>query len=268
MQRSHLAFTIACTFGLALVTSGAPAQTSHAHDHHDHDHPDVVADGASSWRVQRSARTDSPPTGAAGQISTAADNQILVELAPDDTASANLFDLNGRTLVFTPDGNGGYSRAVRSAVWEDDVGPAVADGEEVQLQSFMFDFAASRWGSFFVSRHGLITFGEPLTYRYWDAENRFDTMQGVAGKFVRTPTTSPLWITASRNLLRTKILHLRSTADPTYDPTSGSVVNRFRFGSRCAGNDRSLFSAHPIQLIGCWSALHSVGSYAVLGECA
>ena len=194
MQRSHhshRAFTMACMVGLALAGSSASAQTPHAHDHPDH--PDVVVGVTSSRPVRWSARTDSPANGAAGQISTTADNQILVELAPDDTTPANLFDLNGRTLVFTPDGNGGYSRAVRSVAWEDNIGPAVADGEEVQLESFTFDFAGQRWGSFFVSRHGLITFGEPLTYRYWDAENRFDSMQEIAGKLVTMPTISPLY---------------------------------------------------------------------------
>ena len=191
MRRSHRAFILACTFGLALAGSSASAQTPHAHDHPDH--PDVVFGAASFRPVRRPARIDSPGNGAAGQISTTVNNQILVELAPDDTTPANLFDLNGRTLVFTPDGNGGYSRAVRSVVWEDDVGPAVADGEEVQLQSFMFDFAGRRWGSFFVSRHGLITFGEPLTYSYWDAENRFDPMPEIARNFVTAPTISPLY---------------------------------------------------------------------------
>ena len=187
VQRSHGAFTLACTFGLVLLGSGAHAQTSHAHEH-----PDVVV-GAGSWPVSRSARADSPPSDAAGQVSTTVDNRILVELAPQDTAAANLFDLNGRTLAFTPDGHGGYSRAVRSVAWEDNIGPAVADGAEIQLDSFMFDFAGRRWGSFFVSRHGLITFGERLSYSYWDSENRFDTMQEIAGNFVTTPTISPLY---------------------------------------------------------------------------
>ena len=93
-----------------------------------------------------------------------------MELAPEDTTPANPFDLQGRTLVFTPDGRGGYSRAVRSVAWEDDIGRAVADGEDVQLQSFRFDFAGRRSGSFFVSRRGAITFGERLTYSAYAGE--------------------------------------------------------------------------------------------------
>ncbi len=110
-----------------------------------------------------------------------------------DTTPANHFDLNGRTLIFTPDGHGRYSRSVQSVSWEDNIGRAVADGEEVQLQSFTVDFAGRRWGSFVVSRYGLITFGEPLGYSYEDSDNRFNTMSTIAGEFVTAPTISPLF---------------------------------------------------------------------------
>ena len=39
-----------------------------------------------------------------------ADNQILVELAPDEANRPYLFDLNRRTLVFTPDGTNHVAR--------------------------------------------------------------------------------------------------------------------------------------------------------------
>ena len=126
-------------------------------------------------------------------VSVTPDHQILLELRPGDTEPASLFDLNGRTVVFTPDDHGGYSREVTSLAWESAIGETVGDGHEIHLQSFMFDFARQWWGSFFVNRHGVITFGEPLTYAYWDAENRFGTMAEVAGQFVTAPTISPLY---------------------------------------------------------------------------
>ena len=55
----------------------------------------------------------------------------------------------------------------------------------------MFHFADRRWGSFFVSRRGLITFGEPPTYvesRFW-----FVRMSEIASEFVTVPTISPLF---------------------------------------------------------------------------
>ena len=45
-------------------------------------------------------------------VSVTSEDQILVELEAADVVPANPFDLAGRTLVFAPDGRGGYSRAV------------------------------------------------------------------------------------------------------------------------------------------------------------
>ena len=135
---------------------------------------------------------DSMQTSAIDGISITPDNQILVELTPDDTASANLFDLNGRTLVFTPDGEGGYSREVRPLAWEEDIGAEVADGSMIALENFTFDFAGQSWDSFHISRHGLLTFGRPLTYSYY-VDGRFETMREIAAEFVAAPTISPLY---------------------------------------------------------------------------
>ena len=46
-------------------------------------------------------------------------------MKPEDTTPPNLFDLDRRTLVFRPDGRGGYSRDVRSLQWEDTLGAEV-----------------------------------------------------------------------------------------------------------------------------------------------
>ena len=114
-----------------------------------------------------------------------------MELAPKDTTPANLFDLNERTVVFMPDGYGGWSRSVLPVKWEEGVGREAADGEEIPLPSFSFDFAGRRWGSFFVSQHGLITFGKPLTYS--QRQNAFGRMAQIARDFVTAPTISPLF---------------------------------------------------------------------------
>ena len=125
------------------------------------------------------------------QISTTADNQILLELAPDDLVPGNAFDLNERTVVFTPDGHGDYSRTIQPVHWEDDIGESVADGTEIQLESFMLDFAGQRWGSFFVSSAGLITFGEP--FEHDGGRFRFLTMHEIAARMVAAPTISTLY---------------------------------------------------------------------------
>ena len=150
-----------CALGLLLVSSGASGQ----------------------------------PRDPAGEISTTLDNQILLELRPGDTADPNPVDLEGRTLVFTPDGHGSYSRSVQPLVWEDHLGEAVDDEAMVDLQSFMFDFAGQRWGAFYVSRHGLLTFGGAFAWSY-DREGRFFTMHEIAAAFVRSPTISALYAPA------------------------------------------------------------------------
>ncbi len=186
MTRLRTAFVAACTLALPPFGAGATGQATRTFEH---DHPDIVVTGSGS----RYYLGGLDAADRAGGVSITPDNQILVELAPDDTGPANLFDLSGRTVVFTPDGHGGYSRSVQSVAWEENIGDPVAPGAEIQLQSFRVDFGGERWGSFFVNRHGLLTFGEPLTYSYWDSENRFDTMSEIAAKFVTTPTISPLY---------------------------------------------------------------------------
>ena len=178
--------TTACLVGLPMLSAGALAQSTRPHEHV---HFDVVIEGTGSRPLQRRTWADAARAARAGGVSTTPNNQILVELAPEDVSTANLFDLNGRTLIFTPDGHGGYSRSVQSVAWDDDIGEPVADEAEISFQSFMFDFAGQRWGSFFVSRHGLITFGEPFTH---DGSFRWLTMHEIAGQFVTSPTISPL----------------------------------------------------------------------------
>ena len=186
MTRLDTLFVAARALALPLFGAGVAAQAPGTFEH---DHPDIVVTESGSRRYFNGLDA----ADRSGGVSTTPGNQILVELAPEDAGPANPFDLNGRTLVFATDGHGGYSRSVRSVTWEEDVGEPLARGAEIQLQSFMFDFAGQRWASFFVSRHGVITFGEPLTYSYWDSENRFDTMSEIGSKFVTTPTISPLY---------------------------------------------------------------------------
>ena len=95
-------------------------------------------------------------------VSTTADGRILLELRPEDITPANPFDLNRRTVVFTPDGAGGYARTVTALDWKEDWGDPVADGEPVALKDFAFAFGGRGWESFHVSQRGVVTFGQPF----------------------------------------------------------------------------------------------------------
>lgn len=125
-------------------------------------------------------------------ISVTSENQILMELMSEDLVPANPLDLAGRTLMFTPAG-GGYSRAVRPLDWEEEAGDAerMRGPAEVELEHFRFPFAGQEWDSFFYTRPGLISFGEPIPRDHgWP--KRFGTMPEVLELLSITPMISAL----------------------------------------------------------------------------
>ena len=136
---------------------------------------------------------DSPITitPVAQGVSVTDRSQILVELAPEDVVAANLLDLAGRTLVFTPDGEGGYARSVLGLAWDDELGGTVRDGDQIEL-GFGFTFSGREWGSFFVSERGAVTFGAPHPFSGTEPR-RFGTMQQIADAFVGPPTIGALY---------------------------------------------------------------------------
>ena len=88
-------------------------------------------------------------------VSVTSKNQILVELEPTDVVPANHFDLADRTLVFTPDGRGGYSRAVGPLDWDpEDRGERPGRPVEIELKHFQSDFSGRKWPSLFLSKKG------------------------------------------------------------------------------------------------------------------
>ena len=186
-MKRYMRYLTGCALGLLLLSPGASAQPPARIS---------LSGGETAFRpAQRTALADPPRADQSGGISTTQDNQILLELQPGDTADPNPVDLEGRTLVFAPDGRGGYSRSVQSLAWEEHLGEAVADEAVVELQNFMFDFAGQRWGAFHVSRHGLLTFGGPFAWSY-RRDGRFFTMHQIAAAFVDSPTISPLYAPA------------------------------------------------------------------------
>jgi hypothetical protein len=142
---------------------------------------DLVDEGA--VRVGSASRT----------IRTTTDNRIILELAPNDLAGTSSFDLSGRTVVFRPDGQGGYTRSVRPVDWERNIGARVRSGEQVSFRGFDFEFAGKMWSSFFVSRRGIVTFGRPLQYDYVNTGLRFETMRQLNHMLVDETAISALY---------------------------------------------------------------------------
>ena len=151
----------------------------------------------SAWSAHLAGMTAAPaieitPVGRGISITT--ENQILMELMSEDLAPANPLDLAGRTLMFTPDGRGGYSREVRALDWEEEADDAerMREPVEVELEHFRFPFAGREWDSFFYTRPGLISFGKPIpSDRDWP--KRFGTMPQMFDLFVIAPTISALY---------------------------------------------------------------------------
>jgi hypothetical protein len=95
-----------------------------------------------------------------GKVSTKGD-LIVMELDEGALGKANLFDLVGRTLRFTPEASR-YRVENEALNWDQDLGPELA-GAEVTLHQFAFPFSSQHWNSFRVGRTGAISFGTPQT---------------------------------------------------------------------------------------------------------
>ena len=155
---------------------------------------DVVREPLKAAGQGEASAFDSNHSNPVKEIWVTADNQILVELKEDEANRPNLFDLNGRTLVFTPDSAGGYSRQVRALEWEEEIGEEVQRLSQsrsvIRLESFDFPFAGQRWDSFYLGPPGVVTFGGPYTnsLRYPSRG-----VKGNSGELISGPTVSALY---------------------------------------------------------------------------
>src|SRR5262249_45407717 len=82
---------------------------------------------------------------------------IVMELEEGVLGKANLFDLFGRTLRFTPDGQG-YRVENVALQWDADFGGPL-DGPQVALKNFKFPYSGKSWDALSVGTNGSITFG-------------------------------------------------------------------------------------------------------------
>jgi hypothetical protein len=93
-----------------------------------------------------------------GAVSTQG-NLIVMELDDAALGKANLFDLAGHTLHFTPDSSR-YRVDKQTLQWDSDFGSELK-GADAALHQFAFPFSGQRWNSLRVGRTGSIRFGEP-----------------------------------------------------------------------------------------------------------
>ena len=135
------------------------------------------------------------PGNTIGKVSTDG-NLIVMELNEEALGKANLFDLAGRTLRFTPEGSK-YRVENTALQWDPEFGPEL-NGAEVTLHNFAFPFSGKNWNSFLVGTTGSISFGEgsersegfegpgPRGQVAGVSIGRFDPLGEAAGALVNT----------------------------------------------------------------------------------
>ncbi len=92
-----------------------------------------------------------------GKVTTIG-NLIHLELDSGAVAPERLFDLDHRTLRFTPDGTG-YRVETLPLQWDPDFGPETPGGTDT-LHTFTFPFSGTRWSTLNIAT-GAITFSTP-----------------------------------------------------------------------------------------------------------
>ncbi|HEV2422096.1 MAG TPA: hypothetical protein VGS59_10350 [Candidatus Acidoferrales bacterium] len=123
---------------------------------------------------------------------------ILMELDRGALGEQNLFNLDQRTLRFTPDGSG-YRVEVLPLHWDADFGDQIKN-PNVPLRSFSFPFSGKTWDSLSVGVTGSIRFGPPAPPAFGEGPPpgftprdfggvsiaRFDQLSEGAGNLVNT----------------------------------------------------------------------------------
>lgn len=123
------------------------------------------------------------------------DHVVILELAPADVLPANLLDLAGRTVRFTPV-VGGYRAENLPLIWDADFGSTILGhaAQQVTLQSFLFPYAGQTWSSLFVGANGAITFGIDESAFYNPSRDRFLKFRTFPSQMLNTaPIISPLF---------------------------------------------------------------------------
>ncbi len=139
-------------------------------------------------------------------ISTTLNGQVLVEITPDELGPSNLFDLEGKSITFTPDAAGRYALEVEPLAWESDLGDKLRS-DLVQIESFRFPFGGEWHGSFHVSSKGVLTFGAPM--QRLDALPRFGRMSA----FITSLSSGPPAVSAFYKPFAFGTQHARQWAD-------------------------------------------------------
>src|SRR6476659_1353830 len=102
------------------------------------------------------AQARQEPGRSIGTITTQGE-LIVMTLNEGVFGKANMFDLNRRTLRFTPEGSG-YRAENLALQWDSQFGTEM-NGPQLTLHNFSFPYSGKGWDSFSVGITGSISFG-------------------------------------------------------------------------------------------------------------
>jgi hypothetical protein len=179
-----------------------------------------------------------PPGHPIGKVTTIG-NLIHIEVDEGAIAPEHLFDLDHRTLRFTPDGSGFRVENV-DLVWDSDFGPALTGGTAT-LKSFTFPFSGKQWDAFNVAT-GAVTFGAtqggtaggrggpPVGNRTGAGESfrngfplqRYSSMQTAGGTFINSIPGIAAFVKIGLNGQQRYVKELPDRAVVTWALTEGS----------------------------------------------
>lgn len=104
------------------------------------------------------AQAGQAPGRSIGTVSTRGD-LIVLELNEGALGTANMFDLEKRTVRFSP-AAGGYRAETAALRWDSEFGSEMKD-PQVSLKNFAFPFSGKTWDAFSVGTTGSIAFSAP-----------------------------------------------------------------------------------------------------------
>ncbi len=185
-------------------------------------------------RIQRAQFAASLQKPTAARTYTAGD---LVVIEDDGTIvsepTTNAFDLNGRMLHFTPNGNGSYDVSSQTFAFDNTVGTILNAGDDTNhnlnfTSGFTFSFFGQTWSDIWIRSNANVTFGGIGNPDFYDASDFFLEVPLIAALF------------ADLNPLTGGRIHYRQAADrfvitwenlPEFDTNNSNTVQLTLFAN-------------------------------------
>lgn len=163
------------------------------------------------------------------KVSATDSGLLILELNEDSISPASLFDLDNKTLRFTPESER-YSLELLPSQFIEDTGSLSNIGDEQPIQNFQFPFSGEQWRNFYVNGFATVSFGQRDTSSYSAFSPLTDHIHTLLSDET-PPLIAPLFHEAIVSNIRTKQFsdHIVLTWDvsPFSLETPGSEIFSF-----------------------------------------